>query len=59
MNEKNSYFFHMKFNKKPELKLIESFIENNFKILKHIFIVVLSQSKQVTGIDMQSLKDFI
>lgn len=36
---------HLKFKKKPELKIIEAFIESNFKILKHIFIVVLSQSK--------------
>ncbi len=42
---------HLKFNKKPDLKIIETFIENNFKILKHIFTVVLSKSKQVTGID--------
>ena len=33
---------HLKFKKKPDLKIIETFIESNFKILKHIFIVVLS-----------------
>jgi hypothetical protein len=33
---------HLKFKKKPDLKIIETIIESNFKILKHIFIVVLS-----------------